>query len=342
MSLSKVLFVGQLNKYSTSYFRLSALEEILGVEIKTYDILNSFEYRNKFQKSIAWRYYFGSIIRQINNDLTKLFESSKEAYDLIWIDKGTFIYPSTLELLRSKSRILLHYTPDTAFYQNNSRFFRKGLHLYDFLITTKSFDLEKYYLKVPSEKVIFLSQGHNKITNKEGIEFNSKKKEISFIGLCEPYREKVILILLREGFKINLGGIGWDRFISKNKSKQLIFLGEKVFGTDYFTAISRSAVSLGLLSKKFPELHTTRTFEIPACGTCLITEKNDEIDSFFNDNECIKFRNLNEMVSRIKSIMNDDNQLALITTNGFNRVNADGRDYQSQLHSVINKICSTR
>ena len=32
----------------------------------------------------------------------------------------------------------------------------------------------------------------------------------------------------------------------------------------------------GLLAKWVPELHTTRTFEIPACGTALVTERNSE------------------------------------------------------------------
>lgn len=39
----------------------------------------------------------------------------------------------------------------------------------------------------------------------------------------------------------------------------------------------------GALSRRFPERHTTRTFEIPACGTVLITEWNEEISVFLGE-----------------------------------------------------------
>ena len=49
-------------------------------------------------------------------------------------------------------------------------------------------------------------------------------------------------------------------------------------------------MGLGLLSKWIPEKHTTRTLEIPACGTLLVTEKNEETAAFFEDEDVIFFK----------------------------------------------------
>ena len=47
--------------------------------------------------------------------------------------------------------------------------------------------------------------------------------------------------------------------------------------------LGANAVGLGLLSKRFPERHTTRTFEIPACGALLATERTADTTRFFDE-----------------------------------------------------------
>jgi spore maturation protein CgeB len=335
MTINKVLYIGQLNPYSTSYFRCKVIEEILEIQILKYDILHQFGSKNKFQKSLAWRYFTGSIVININKDIRELIKKENYNFDLIWVDKGTFLYPSTIQLLKSKSKTLLHYTPDTAFFENNSRLFREGIHFYDFLVTTKSFELNHYTSKVSSDKVILISQGYQDNFKLNHLDIESKEKAISFIGLCEPYREGVISILLNNGFQVNLGGVGWERFVKKQNTKRLHYLGKEIFGESYTNAISSSMLSLGFLSKKFPELHTTRTFEIPACGTCLITERNEEIDRFFNDDECLKYDSIEELIEVIKYYLDKPNELQKITLRGYNRVKTHGTDYKSQISKIL-------
>ena len=71
------------------------------------------------------------------------------------------------------------------------------------------------------------------------------------------------------------------------------------------------------------ELHTTRTFEIPACGTILITEKNVETLSFFNPDEVIFFEDIYD----IPSLINDTKNHIELALKGRNRVVNDVRDY---------------
>ncbi len=309
--IMKVLYVGQCNEGSTSKMRYCILQELIASPIELINISNYIESASRIFKSLAWRYNFGPLVHRINIEIEKYLKSSMIEWDLIWVDKGVFIYPQTLLKLKQRTKNLVHYTPDTAFYQNKSSHFLNGINTYDYLITTKSFDLNYYYKLVNNNKIIYKSQGYNSKIHFPRVDFTDKTDTITFVGLCEPSREKIISYLLARGYKMNIGGFGWSNFFEKHKKylNNINFLGELVINENYAVAISKSKFALGLLSKKFPEMHTTRTFEIPACGTCLITETNSEINSLFNDNECLKFKVFDELDEKLKYYFKNSNSL---------------------------------
>ena len=108
-----------------------------------------------------------------------------------------------------------------------------------------------------------------------------------------------------------------------------------VYGEEYAKTISKYALSWGAISKWIPERHTTRTFEIPACGTALITERNDEIHSFFNDDEVIFYSSEQEFVEKIKYFLNNRNELKLLSEKGYRKVISAGYDYKSILKKIL-------
>jgi hypothetical protein len=317
--------------------RFEVIKQLTGKKAYLIDISQQISSLNRINKSIGWRLNLGPLVWKVNSAINHFLTLNKFDFDLIWIDKGVFIYKEVLLELKSRTRTLLHYTPDTAFLANRSRYFVKGIHLYDILITTKSFELDYYFKYVNKNKVILLTQGYNPKVHFPRIEFFRKKDIITFVGLYEPYRAEILNALLESGYKIVLGGIGWSKFLKSKtlQNDQITFLGEKVVNEQYALAISTSKFALGLLSKKFPELHTTRTFEIPACGTCLVTEENSEINSFFSDEECLKFQNINDLIQKIKYLSANPNQLELVTQKGYDRMRRENRDYHNQILEVF-------
>ncbi len=332
----KALFIGQGNIGSTSRTRFGLLQEIINSKIELLDISFTIDSTHRLARSIGWRYYIGPLVNKINKQIDEYLLCEQTRFDFIWIDKGVFIFPQLLYELKLRTPILIHYTPDTAFFENNSRHFRKGMYLYDLLVTTKSFEFNEYKKRVDQEKVCLISQGYNPSLGLKQCAFEQKEKAITFIGLCERYRAQIISFLLKNGFKVYLGGMGWRSFVKEfNHDDNLVFIGEKIWDEEYSLAMSKSMFGLGLLSKKFPELHTTRTFEIPACGTCLVTERNSEIDTFFKDDEAIKFANCNELLHKLNVYSNNLVDLKKITINGIIRNENGGRDYRNQLKNVL-------
>lgn len=335
-----VIYIGQAELGSTSRVRFDILSELLNKDIKLINTSDFVKKSCKLSRSLGWRYFVGPLIWQINANIKKVIRCNQQSYDIVWIDKGVFIYPSVLRLIKKQAKILVHYTPDTAFFENNSRFFRKGMDVYDCLITTKSFDIFQYIKRVNENKIIYLTQGYNSRIHYPRIDFKYKQESIAFIGLCEPYREEVLEFLLQNGFHIVLGGYGWLAFLKKNRifDSQINFVGELIVGDQYAEIISRSKFALGFLSKKFPETHTTRTFEIPACGTCLVTEENTEINKFFEDFECLKFNDNSQLLEKLRYLFNEPNALEYITRSGCKRVINDHRSYDYQLRYVLDHL----
>jgi spore maturation protein CgeB len=160
-------------------------------------------------------------------------------------------------------------------------------------------------------------------------------KRVIFIGLFESAREELLSALLKENIPVALAGKNWKAFVKDHKDFPLTYLGDGLFSEAYANSISESAIGLGLVSKRFPELHTTRTFEIPACGTLLVTERNKETSSFFKEDEVIFYSSMGELVSKIKFYLNQEEELKKMTKKAVKRVNEFGFDYQSQLKKVL-------
>jgi spore maturation protein CgeB len=333
--MKEVLYIGQFTAGTTSRMRAEILEELLDAPIQIIDIHKPFFQANNIFRSLGFRYKKGPLISLVNKFITKQL---KPKYDLIWVDKAIFITPKTTRILRERTTKLVHFTPDTAFFDNYSNYFVKSLTYYDNIITTKSFDLANYLKLIPEEKLILATQGFNKGLHKPMHSFVDKVFGVTFIGLWEPSREKLVENLLENDILVYLAGKKWNAFVSKMNNNSLNYLGEGLFSDKYVEAISKTNFSIGLLSKKFPELHTTRTFEIPACGTALITEKNQETASFFKEDEVIFYENEKQLIEKLKYFKENLDELASITQNGMNKVIEAGFDYHSILSTLLKKV----
>jgi hypothetical protein len=165
---------------------------------------------------------------------------------------------------------LVYYTPDTSFLHNRSRFFNRTISLYDRVVTTKSLELSEFQRLLSPEKLILTTQSYDQRLHFPRVSFARKRPEAVMIGLCEPAREECVASLLDAGVPVRIGGRGWHGFLRRRqRDVNLFFEGDSVFGDHYAEVLSRASIGLGLVTRRFAELHTTRTFEIPACGTAL-------------------------------------------------------------------------
>jgi spore maturation protein CgeB len=334
----KAAYIGILTSGTTSRMRADWLRELTpGWDWQWVDTDEPMRRCHRLWRSLAFRGKIGPAVEAIQTQVQSGVANRK--FDLIWVDKGVFLQRKTLLLLRKQTQRLVHFTPDTAFHANRSVHFNRGMEFYDLLVTTKSFEIEAYHRRVDAAKVFLTTQGYD-----PGIHFPqsaARRREVVFVGLAEPDREHCLSLLLEHEIPVRLAGRGWSRFLRRwGNCPHLHFEGEGVFGEAYAKMLAGSWVGLGLLSKKFPELHTTRTFEIPACGTILATERTVDTERFFDPNEVLLFRNYSELATTLGTLFasRSDEELCAFARAGYERVLRDGRDYASILRAVLEVV----
>ena len=334
----KVLYIGQYTLGTTSRMRGEALKAIIRPSV--FEIIDThipFFKTHRLWRSFGFRYKRGLLINNINKYIVASLK--EETFDLIWVDKAVFIAPKTTALLRSKAVKFVHFTPDPAFTFHKSKLFFKSLPYYDFIVTTKSYELEHYYKYINTDKVLYATQGFDTKLHKPSKQLFSKKDGFVFIGHYEDQRAVVLEKLLQNDIKITLAGIKWNRFARKHQNNpNLTYLGDGVYGKDYVKTLQNAKMAWGAISKWVPELHTTRTFEIPACGTALVTERNSETSSFFKDSDAIFYNDINDLVTQIKYYMSNDKSLKILTEKGTKTVHLQGKDYKSIIHMLLQQI----
>jgi spore maturation protein CgeB len=332
-----ILFIGQCEYGSTSRMRFEIIELYYKTNVKLINISPIIKSMWKPFRSIGWRFQIGPLIHSINKTIKDEI-NNEVVYDLVWVEKGVFIKESTLFEIRKLTKKLVHFTPDPAFFYHQSRHFNNGIKHYDFCITTKKFELQNYFDN-GTKNVIYCTQGFDENIHKPMVKFDDKIYDICFIGHHELERELILSSLLNEGYSIALAGIKWTKFVKRNsKNKKLYYFGSHVAGEGYSLLISQSKVGLGLLSKWIPEKHTTRTFEIPACGTLLVSEKNDETVGFFNDNEVLFYEKRESIPNQIAQILKNISDLKIKTIKGREAVVNGNFSHNKIMMSILEKI----
>lgn len=332
----KFLYVGHYNIGSTSRMRGEYLAQLLpNHQFKVISIDPPLEATPRILRSIGWRYKFGPLINNIDRYITSALDGDY-SYDIVWIDKGVFIQPRLIEKLRKSSGKLIHYTPDPAFTYHRSKLFFEALPFYDYCITTKSFEIDFY--RKHGVKTIFCTQGYDPKVHRPNHTWE-EKQGVVFIGHKEEEREYLVAKLVELNIKMTIAGNHWQSFADKRKHKtNLIYKGKGIFGDDYARELSGALMGLGLLSKWVPELHTTRTFEIPACRTALVTEHNPEIGLIFSDDEVIFYDDVDEAVKKVEYYIRKREKLQPITERGYKKVLNEGYSYSQILQKILTQI----
>lgn len=329
----KALYVGIQTAGTTSQLRADALRRIVPCEWTMIDTDRAFQPFPRWARSLWFRLRTGPAVLALNRLVCN--EIGDEPYEVAWIDKGVCLWPSTIQKIRKLARCLIYYTPDTSFFANGSRFFRATAALYDLIVTTKSLEVDLFRAIVDMNRLVVVTQSYDSQLHVPRVDFDQKRKEVVLIGLHEIDRERCVKTLMSQGIPVRLGGKGWSSFLRKNAVNPLLhFEGEEVFGVRYAELLSRAMIGLGLMTKRFPELHTTRTFEIPACGTALATERNSETTSIFRDDEAVFFNDYDDLACKIQSLFDSLDVLRSISNAGAYRVQQG--DYSND--QVIRKV----
>ena len=98
-------------------------------------------------------------------------------------------------------------------------------------------------------------------------------------------------------------------------------------------------IALGLLSHANRDRHTSRSFEIPACGGFMLAERTAEHQHFFaEDREAVYFDTFDEMMDKIRYYLRDDAARTRIAAAGHRRCLESGYRYVDRARELLRRL----
>ncbi|MCR5606042.1 MAG: glycosyltransferase [Treponema sp.] len=322
----RALYVGYLlDESSTSVHRGNALARA----IKNVDKVNMQTdriYLNYRLANFLFRHRIPCYLpdRDKCNQLIKKMVD-KNVYDIVWIDKGLEVKPSTLKYIKNRNRntVIINYSPDNmALRHNQSQQFIDCVPLYDLHVTTKSYiigDLKK----LGARDVLFTFQKYepgfhypHEVDDNDIAKFGG---DVGFIGTFERDRLESILYLTRNGIKVRVfGGQEWQEY--KDDNPNLIIENGGLYNENYAKSFKCFKISLCFLRKLNFDLHTSRSVEIPACGGFMLAERTKEHEELFEEGiEAEYFGDNEELLRKCRYYLEHEDERKAIAQKGYER-----------------------
>lgn len=264
-------------------------------------------------------------LAEFNLEIIRAFD--RFTPDFVLVYKGAFVFPKTLDYLKSKRVRILNFYPDVSFHTHGV-LLRKTLPKYEKIFTTKSFGAKDYKEQLGLSDVVFVPHGFDpevhKPIKKEFIPINYFC-DISFIGTYSPKKEKILVAIIEKfpSIELKIWGTQWDKCYSKMLKHYIQPSG--VFGDLYAAAICASKINLGILSEKVigassGDLITSRTFHIPASNGFMLHERNEESILYFKENiEAVFYEDINDLLEKIEYYLGNELERLIIKDNGYQR-----------------------
>lgn len=309
---------------------------------KYYQYANRFEVKcnpiASFYYRIQNRFTFGPVVSKINNDLVRVART--ESYDLIFIYRGTHVYPKTIKALKKTGALVFGYNNDDPFSKYYPKYFwrhfLRGVKDYDYIFSYREKNIQDYssigYSKTSILRSYYLKNNnyHMSVVREEYY------SDVVFIGHFEDDgRDKIILYLLNSGVKLKLYGTGWERSVLYDDIKKMVGAISPVY-SEYNEVLNGAKIALVFLSKKNNDTYTRRVFEIPATKTVMVSEYTDDMATMFESRkEIFFFSDKEECLNVINELLSQPQLIQDVAEQAYNRLIEDGHEVFDRVTQVI-------
>jgi spore maturation protein CgeB len=344
----KIVYVGALNSEGHAYQRKIALEE-LGHDVTAHSWLSEgMQYHDKpsLLERVSWKVGFPLDSTKVNEAI--LSSIAQKHPDILWIDKGSTIWPRTLRVTKelSPTTQIVSYLPDDMLASpHRSSFFKRGIRYYDCIFTSNSHNWGADELpSLGAKRVLFVHFAYDPhlhrpvpVSHDDAEAFGAN---VGFIGTYERERADSMLFLAENGVPVRVWGNGWSKLVGYHLN--LLIENRPLLGDDYVKGICATRINLGFLRKLNRDKQTYRTFEIPACGAFMLAERTDEHLRLFEEGkEAAYFGSNEELLEKVRYYLNHEDERYTIASAGRQRCLDSGYSHHERLKYMLRRITET-
>jgi hypothetical protein len=208
---------------------------------------------------------------------------------------------------------------------------------------------------------------HRPVLPAERSTYEKYASDVCFVGGWEPRREALLdAVAGLPDIKLKIWGYGWNHLADGRVTARRYFAmrrnsagepfkvrrnprlapavqGAEIYDEQYSWAISAARISLGFLRKICPDQHTTRSFEIPACGSMMIADRTTEHLAMFEEGkEAEFFDDATELLDKLRYYLAHEDERKRVAQAGFERCFRDGYSYRSRVVEIMDTVVRDR
>jgi spore maturation protein CgeB len=356
----KILYLGEIGPGQTCLMRMRALHR-LGHSVAGVHTTEAWKSAGWARRQLQRRTHRGTVIDEINMSILHAAREFKPA--LVWADKQEYLRAETIQDLRKLGAITVHFTPDPYFSLDwkRTRLMDEAMGTFDVLVYCKSYERAQY--ESLGKPVVYMPLGYcDEVHRPLPSDDVRWRCAVGFLGGWEPRREQLLHAVTAAGIDLKIWGGYWE-FLHDGKwtaRRQIILRqlagkekfrfhrdeplsrahqGGEVYADDYARALTGSRIGLGFLRTVCPDQHTTRTFEIPACGSMLLADRTEEHQEFFEEGqEAEFFDSCAEMIDKLKFYVFNESARKRVADGGYQRCKQGGYAYICRISKVFEEL----
>lgn len=357
----KLLFLGEIGVGQTSLMRMRAFAR-MGHEVRGVNTIEPWKQASWLQRRVQRKLQRGPVVDDINR---AVLQAARDfCPDIIWGEKQEYLRADTIRALQAFGARLVHFTPDPYFslYWKRTRLMDAAMGEFDMLVYCKRYEQAEY--EALGKPLVYMPLGFCDEVHRPLPSSDPRWHcAAGFLGGWEPRRERLLHAVATSGANLKIWGGYWDflrdgkwtprrhvilRQLAGNDHDWRIhrddvlvraWQGNEVYDDDYACALTGARIGLGFLRKVVPDQHTTRTFEIPACGSMLLADRTDEHREFFEEGrEAEFFASTDELLDKLAYYTTHDEARRTMAEAGRRRCIDGGYDYLSRLRGVLMQL----
>jgi spore maturation protein CgeB len=345
----KVLYVGPDYRGSNGTCWRDAFVA-LGCDVRTLDSERLFSWPVTLDERVAAKLGAGPRRARVLAFNDALAMGAREFRpQLTFFVQARYVLADTIAAASTLGPTVVYYNDDMFNSANQTFTFASTVRLADCLVTTKSLNVREFE-QAGARAVVYQPNAYD-----PAIHFPARPSpseaarlagDVVFIGTFRPDRADFLADVVRglPEAVVNVWGDGWD------KSRRIAYWprrrrwkpvrervrGGPLWGEDMGKAIQANKIALGLLYHANRDLHTSRSFEIPACGGFMLAERTAEHEQHFaEDREAVYFDSLAELVDKARYYARRDAERAAIARAGYERCVKSGHRYVDRAQSLL-------
>jgi spore maturation protein CgeB len=278
--------------------------------------------------------------QQLNRALAE--QAAAFSPDMILIGKGRWFTPEALDAARKVSgATLVNWATDDPFNRaDNSRELVKSIPRYDLYVCTKK-EIMNDVRRAGCANVAYLRFGYKPEVHFPQPPATDEERErfacdVMFVGGCDAHRTAYFESLMRAmpELKLRLYGIYWERARALRAYARGVAVAR-----DYRLAVGGATIAVNLVRHTNRDDHVMRTFEIPACGGFMLTERSSTHEELFDeDREAAFFGSPDEFVAKVRSYLPREDDRLRIAAAGHRKITQGRHTYADRLEEIIELV----